>query len=129
MRFILVQWMFMNCTCFPMIFIGHISLHLTMNVLPEIEQNLPILSLLSSTTVQMRVAVVPRGLVENIQNSNPAGRKYSAFSPHLLLLPNFLAGIIFPSVSKAALYSDLANFLPNSSQHGHCCKFLGEKQT
>ena len=29
---------------------------------------------------EMRAVVVPRGL-ENIQNSNPAGRKYSAFSP------------------------------------------------
>ena len=43
-----------------------------------------------------------------------------------LLLPNFLGGIIFPSVS--ALYSHLGrrrNFQPNSSQDGHCCKFLG----
>ena len=34
---------------------------------------------------EMRHVVVPRGLEENIQNSNPAGRKYSAFPPRSLL--------------------------------------------
>ena len=50
---------------------------LTMNAFPENRREFANFA----TTVQMRVAVVPRGLVENIQNSNPAGSKYSAFSP------------------------------------------------
>ena len=98
---------------------------LTMNALPENRTEFANLVSLKFHHCADACRRCPEGFGGKYSEFKSRGKQIFRIFPHLLLLPNFLAGIIFPSVSKAALYSDLANFLPNSSQHGHCCKFLG----